>query len=290
MKLSETSVALSIKELPKPLAFENCADVAQGLQDILTGWTITQGPICEAPDPLVTFKRDVNGRIRWSSRHLERPATWLKTPPKSCFDAVCDIRYELSDWFLDGHPGYLCLHCAAVKIGDGLVVFPSPARAGKSIVSTQFAMSGFQIFGDDVLPINVDTKLGMSLGIAPRLRLPLPKGNRIDLEKFVRARLGPSGRRHCYIRTSPQENAPYGEVSPIKALVILDRVDFGPVKTTRATPGEMLKHTISRNFSYNQPASKVFSTLQDMVSSIPLLRVRYSRSTDVVKHLSETFA
>jgi hypothetical protein len=49
--------------------------------------------------------------------------------------------------------GTVCLHAGAVEIDGSLAVFAGIAGAGKSSLSATFALAGYPVSGDDVLPI-----------------------------------------------------------------------------------------------------------------------------------------
>ena len=63
----------------------------------------------------------------------------------------------------------------------------------------------------------------MALGIAPRLRLPLPAAASSAFHAFVEVHRGLSDHESLYLALPPALLAPYGTTAPIGAVVLLDR-------------------------------------------------------------------
>lgn len=94
--------------------------------------------------------------------HLPSPAS-----------AACSLVGDLISQRLAGEPELLGLHCGSVEVNGRLVLFPESSKAGKSTLTVAFAAAGYRIFGDDVLGLTAHGE-GVAMGVAPRLRLPLP--------------------------------------------------------------------------------------------------------------------
>lgn len=52
-------------------------------------------------------------------------------------------------------------------------MFPESSKAGKSTLTVAFAAASYRVFGDDVLGLTAQGE-GVAMGVAQRLRLPLP--------------------------------------------------------------------------------------------------------------------
>jgi hypothetical protein len=94
---------------------------------------------------------------------------------------------------------------------------------GKSALCMALAAHGQTIFCDDVLPIEPRADRGFAIGIAPRLRKPLPGTLGSRLLRFIAERTGPADRQWVYVKLGEGELAPLGDVAPIKAFVLLRR-------------------------------------------------------------------
>src|SRR6266700_2611993 len=115
------------------------------------------------------------------SRRMPKPALWNEHPPVSAMQVVCDVHDVLFDWFLKASPRHLCLHGAAVRIGGGLVCFPSVQKTGKSTLCVALAARGHTVYGDDVLAIEPEESRGVALascrGCASRCRRVSARGS-----------------------------------------------------------------------------------------------------------------
>lgn len=191
-------------------------------------------------------------------------------------EALCDLHFELIEWFLDVHSNHLCIHCAAVEMEQGLVVFPSPTKAGKSTLTLQLAASGHRIFGDDVLPLEPERNEGFALGLSPRIRLPLPKALGAEPRAFLETHAGPGDRFYRYVDLSESELAQFGETAPVAALVLLERKASGPAHLEPVSQGEMLKLILRRNFADEVPAPDIFDRLHALCGDARRLRLTYS--------------
>ncbi|EHK53331.1 hypothetical protein [Allomesorhizobium alhagi] len=109
-----------------------------------------------------------------------------------------------------------------MEFAERLVVFPSTNRAGKSTLIARLAAEGVAVHADDLLPLTPDDE-GMSLGISPRLRLPLPETAGATLTRFVMENQGAADGRYKYLELAAPLLAPFGESCPIGAFVLLER-------------------------------------------------------------------
>lgn len=283
------AIRLSLAPLSKPLDFVGCPELVADVEVSLRGWGASRGVPARGMAPLVSFEK-WRQRYHWVSSTLEQPVKWNKRLPRSAFSVLCDIQYELSDWFLVENPDYLCLHCAAVRMGDGAIIIPADGKAGKSTLIAHLAMAGHQVMCDDVLAITPGRPRAMSLGLLPRLRLPLSEGAAASYRDFVAARRGPSDRFYQYLALGPDEFAPYGTKLPIRAIVLLDRRDAGDVAIEPVGAGEVLKHMIRKNFAEEGDVGKIFDRLLRVAVSARRLRLRYARCEDAVAVLRREFA
>src|SRR5690606_31987274 len=154
------------------IAFRGAEKAAAGFARILTGWNVLleQGD-GSAADVLI----ECSGRgFTWHSTRMSQPLRWTERTPRTTMQVIGDVHDVLFDWFLAIRPQHLSLHAAAARFGDACVCFPSVAKAGKSTLMIELARRGHQVLCDDVMPLEPQRNRALGLGIAPRLRLPLP--------------------------------------------------------------------------------------------------------------------
>ena len=88
--------------------------------------------------------------------------------------AACAVIADLAEDYFGTRPGCLALHCAAFQFSGRLIAMTGPRRAGKSTLAARITQeTDMALFCDDVLPL-LPNGQAIGLGIAPRLRLPLP--------------------------------------------------------------------------------------------------------------------
>lgn len=256
------------------VALTDCDGVVDELYRILTGWELTR-QFATAESVADVSIRKTDGGYSWESRRLTRPKQWDEIPPRTVMNVVSDIHDVLFDWFLSANP-YPCLHTGAVRIGDGLVCFPSVRSSGKSTLCAELVACGHPLFCDDVLPIVPDTLRGFAMGIAPMLRLPLPKASSATLKQFAESRRGISNQRWSYLYLMENEIALFGTTAQIRHLVLLDRQRGGRARLVEIPAAEMLREVILQNFGSRTDPDTVLNSLHALVSSTPCLKLTYS--------------
>ena len=269
--------------VPQPVRLVGCENLLPLMQTIIASWPCAVAEISPDTPPLIEIRHADDGRYRIG-------ASWLEQPMIEYDDvcAVCSFIIDLVRGWIDSNPDFLCMHCGAAEFGGSLVVFPSVSRAGKSTLIARLAAGGIRAYADDLLPLTAQGE-GMSLGILPRLRLPLPVKAGTRLFSFVGQNEGPSNDRYRYVRMSPQMLAPFGSLCPIGAFVLLERKIEGGARLERATRAEAMQHLVRQNFMRDGAAASIFSTLRTLIDSKPCLRLSFSDLDEAVEILSRAF-
>jgi len=267
--MNKRSIYLSFEDLQGPVVLTGCADLSGIIAQVLRGWNITpyKGPH-ETP-PIIRIEKSGKTFVR-HSRWLDQPASF-----DDPVDAVCDFLVDLIKAYLDTATGMMCLHGAAARFDDGLVIFPSTYRAGKSTLSVELARRGVQIFSDDVLPIENNRNFGVAPGILPRLRLPLHENAEAGFLSYIKVRDSIASERFRYVDLHPHEIAPLGTTAPISGIVLLERDDAYAPELLHAKESDIVKSIILRNFSRNVTAANVLDRL---------IEVSWQATTHVLKY------
>ncbi|MBF0356087.1 MAG: hypothetical protein HQL43_12705 [Alphaproteobacteria bacterium] len=275
---------LGLQGLRAPVALVGCAELEPLIQSVLWGWPIERLDLGQArAAPGITIRKDRQGYRRisaWSDGKIFFPQP---------VDAVCDFLVDLVRAYIQDNPPLLCLHCAAVKTGAGLVVFPSSYAAGKSTLAMHMAAGGAELFADDVMPLRKEDGFGIAPGILPRLRLPLPEETGRGLAGFLKERAAAHSPSFAYYAMKPGELAAHGEAAPIAALVLLERKPGLAARIEEVGTAEMLKSTILRNFSKSVPGIEVLDRLNVLVSTARRFRLTYATSEQAVDCLKGLF-
>lgn len=271
-------VRLGFPGLTSPVALP--AEVCEVLSACLHGWQPLAAP--PAAPPLSRIDRQGQG-YRFASPSLAEPMTGL-----SPVGAVCALIADLAQARSEAPDMLMGVHCAALEIDGRLVVLAGPARAGKTTLATRLALEpGVRLFCDDVLPVRPDGQ-GMALGIAPRLRLPVPEGAGAALAGLVASHTAASDDRYAYVDVPGQ--AAHGSLAPLGAIVMLDRTPGQQAELGRMSDDAgvrlMLAQAITRADS---PAAALDQALR-LMQGLPALRLRFDRLDDGASLLAAAMA
>ena len=273
----------------QPVDFIDCDSIAVGFRSILRGWDIVEVPFDpDTPAYMVFEKRDYG--YHWDAPWIADKNRRVEDPSVSVMDAVCDFHYEFIDWFVDQNPDHFCLHMAGVEFDGKAVVFPCVQKAGKSTLALHLSMLGHRLLGDDVVAMSTSGGKAISLGLLPRMRLPLPKaviGKKF--KDFIDARQGLSDRHWQYVDLSQAELAPLWTELPVAGIVLLERGADGPPTLVELSKSDAIKALIDRNFGQLRNPDLIFDALRDVSQQCQTRLLRFSRPDDAAKLLQKEF-
>ena len=261
---------LKFEGVSRPVSLTNGQALLPVLQAIAGSWPYRRIGRAGA-DPIITVRRIADG-FRIGSPWLEQIAE-----DDTAVGATCCMLVDLIRAYVEGDPSLLCFHCAAVEIDGRLAMFPNTVRAGKSTLVARLAAEGLRIFADDALPVGLGTRAeGIALGIAPRLRLPLPRRTSADFRAFIESHAGPSDRRYRYLSLPPTLLAGYGSTAPLGAVVLLQRKPSGRAHLAPTRRGQGLQHLIAQNFAPGGTSIAAVDRLHALVARLPCFTLSYS--------------
>ena len=229
-------------------------------------------------------------RVRGVDDRFDLHSPWLDAPLAGLMaaSAACGVVADMSQAFCNQHAGCLGLHCGAVQINGHLVAMTGPARAGKStLVSRLTAEADMTVFCDDILPVLQDG-LAFGLGLAPRLRLPLPDSVTPAFRAHVARYMGPADRRYGYL--CGPNIAPHGTRAPVAAVIVLAREEATKAQLHRMEPSEAVRHLIRQNISAPAEGTVHFDQVTRMARNVLCLKLVYSDLEDAVALLRAAFA
>ena len=209
--------------------------------------------------------------------------------------AVCAVIADLSQAATESQENALeiGLHCGAVALMGRLVVLTGMHRAGKStLVARMTAEPDVRVFCDDVLALSPSGKgggpQGRALGIAPRLRLPLPDSATEAFRNHVSLNLGPADDRYGYVL--PETLAPHGSMAPLCAIVMLDRHQgAGRAGFHQMAPEDALHLMVRQSITGYQDAETAFGVVDRILSGLPVLHLVYEDLEEAVALLRHAF-
>lgn len=263
------------------LRIDNAADAVQALIQAMPGWPVTVQPGAGVRPDIYIYR---DGEGLWQS--------WRDNPTEfdlpSAAAAACSLVGELIGRRLDTEPSLLGLHCGSVEINGRLVLFPESSKAGKSTLTVAFAAAGYRVFGDDVLGLTAGG-VSVAMGVAPRLRMPLPDSFSAEFVDYAQRHAGPED--ECYRFVIPAQNALacLDDTSPVAAIVLLERdAQIVEPEVVKLAPGEGLLQLLCQNFaSSDTPSAVLFERLLPLMQRVPCLLLRYSEPLAGARYLAK---
>ncbi|WP_445011985.1 PqqD family protein [Vreelandella stevensii] len=250
------------------------------LQQAMPGWPIERcSALPEAPEICVWQHPDGY----WQ----EAPALPQGALLDTDVGTACSVVADLAGAFLHRHPELVGLHCGSVELNGQLVIFPDAHRAGKSTLTAAFSAAGCRVFGDDVLALNLEGE-GIALGVAPRLRLPVPEALSVDFQHFVACHLGPFDDRYGYLNLSSSQLAAHGDRSPLGAVLLIDRdPTLTAPQLTRLNPGDGLWQLLQQNFAEHESDQALMDRFLPLLQRLPCFLLRYSDAYEAALWLAK---
>lgn len=261
----------------------------QGLTQLVPSWkytcTPTHGIACDMPHNCITrINNSQNTPFTFDieSVYLDEPLLGL--PAAS---ALCALLADVLETHIEESPNPIALHAGAFAIGRRLIAVTGPRRAGKStLIARLCAEPDLQIFCDDVLPISPQGE-GVALGVAPRLRLPLPAKASMHFKQFARQHMGPHDSRYGYLCAS--NVALHGVRLPLGAIVVLDRQSDTPACLHTVNEDDALFYTLEQNMGQFSSPGEALATTQALLGKITCVRLVYSNLEEAVQLLRKAF-
>ncbi|MFE3839600.1 PqqD family protein [Pseudogemmobacter sonorensis] len=262
------------------------------LGDCLAGWIPASRPADPGDDAVlaaVSARQGAGGaRYHLQSRYLDRPSANLPLA-----SAVCALVADLSQNWAESHPDAIGLHCGALRIGGRLVLLTGRTRAGKSTLVTRLgAEPGVALFCDDVLPVVARDQgegagEGIALGIAPRLRLPVPAAS-ARLRALARDSMILSDDRYGYVRLAGQ--APHGTRAGLGSILFLDRRAGAPARLHALDPAEALSALLRQTLTGFDSGAEAFERVRALTAEATCLRLVYSDLDEAAALITGLFA
>lgn len=266
--------ALWLEGLAAPVLLPEDPDLIEALRRCIHGWPSRLTPFAPgdpaATPPLCVIEARGAGRYRASSRYVDG---MLDDLPAAT--AICVVLADLSQACCETRDDHVFgLHCGGVVIGSRGIVIAGAKRAGKStLVARLSAEPGVEVLCDDVLPMAADgTAIG--LGLAPRLRLPLPEAAAPAFRAHVGRWLGPADDRYGYL-LSPAL-VPHGRRVRAGAFVLLDRRPDAAASLHVLPPDEVLRALVERSITGPDGPEAMFGAAQALTANMAGLRLVYS--------------
>ncbi len=277
------SVYVHFQDLSRPLRLSNCSELIDRFPLIFPGWEIdTQSS--SAQTPIISIDLDKQGNYRLETEWLKETASY-----RDEVDTLCALVAKVVKARTLEDMNLLCLHGAAVEIDGALIIFPNKYRAGKSVLATCLAATGYRVYSDDVLPISLETGEGIAPSIAPRLRTPYPDNLDAQTRQFIESRVALEGERYHYLDLTPDLLAPRDSRAPIGAFVFLEREEGATPELRPISESDVLRQVVWQNFAREVDAPSILGRLAQVVGKARSYTLCYDRADDAVELLVKCF-
>lgn len=263
--------------------------LVKAMREVLPTWAFTQETLCSdcevSDDCVVHVSIASHAPLAYNiqSIYTDEPTTGLSTA-----SAVCSVLADILETHIANSENPIALHAGAFVMGGKLVAVSGPRRAGKStLISRLCAEPDVQIYCDDVLPIDRKGH-GIALGLAPRLRLPLPKLASPLFRQHVHEHLGPHDERYGYLCSA--NVAAHGTTHPLAALLILDRREQAMIAHfCELNEDDALFYALQQNMgNFANPQEALLRT-HALLGNAHCLRLVYHDLEDAVLLLRQAF-
>lgn len=181
--------------------------------------------------------------------------------------------------------GLLSMHgalLAAPGHPDKGLVLLGENRSGKSCLAVRLMAEGLRCYGDDMLGLGAEGRF-VSFGLAPRLRLPLPKNER--LATYAARHRGPGDARAFFLQADAGMLAPFATACRAGAMLLLSRQPEDGRGTAcrgaapalvRLRPEEALPLLVSRFFMQEKSALQVLEAAAWLAGHVPCCVLHYT--------------
>lgn len=264
--------------LARPVVMQAGTGLEEGLAQVLRGWEPEVEEVARPQGRAIScVYPESPGEEGLAVHSVFAEAAFRALEPAS---AICALVADLGQAYFDERPGTLALHCGAFRMGAHLVAVSGPPRAGKStLIARMTAEPGVEVFCDDILPVT-PAGIAVGLGVAPRLRLPLPAGASERFRRHVDATLGPRDRRYGFV-CAPSV-APHGTQARLSTLVQLDRRAEGPARLYPLAPDAALTELLTRNMAEQDTPDMAFARGRRLLGGLRAATLVYADLEEAV--------
>lgn len=275
---------LKFSSISRPVQLVQGLKVLPHLVRVFAKWPFREIPAAGAGDPLINVVQVGDGYV------LEAPWTDQGQRYDDAAALADGLSWHITRSWMEEQPELVAIQAAAVLFGNDLVVFIGGPRSGKSLLVSCLAAAGHTAFADAILPVSAELRSGASLGIAPRVKLPLPDALGEPLRSLVVAQTD-SGAAHLgYLKPRRTQLAPLGEAVPIRAFVLLDRTDGKPASLRPAAASTVLKRLLLGSFDTLPSTNATLELIHEMVTDTHCYRLSWSDPQEAVNALRARLA
>ncbi|UCH73910.1 MAG: PqqD family protein [Rhodospirillales bacterium] len=275
---------LKFESIPRPVLLAQGLKLLPHLVRLFANWRFREVPAGRYGDPEINILQDGDDGI------IQAPWIEAEQRYRNAADLADGLSKHLIRCWIEENAPALGIAAAAARFGDGLAVIIGGPKSGKSLLTASLSVLGHTVFADSVVPIAVSTRECIGLGMAPRLKLPLPASYTGPLRRRLERRLDSCGPQSAYLLPRAGDIAAFGERAPISAFVILDRADGSITSLRPGTSSSLLKRLLLGSFDALPSARATLNLLHDIVTNLPCYRLTWSDPSEAARTLRARLA
>jgi hypothetical protein len=274
---------LKFESVSHPVRLAQGLKVLPHLVRVFARWPFREVPGSGSPMPQINVMQDGDSFV------LQAPWVELERRYASATELAEGLVGHLAQARLREAPGHLLIEATAARFGDGLVVFVGGPGSGKSLLATCLAASRHKIYAASALLFDCREKKAITLGVAPRLSLPLAaslSGPLRQLMEIHTVRVT----EHAYLKPEQDLLAAHGARAPIRGVVILDRREGADAALRPVAESTMLKRLMLGSSDGLSTSGETLDALQELVAGASRHRLTWSDPQQAVAALRGRFA
>ena len=275
---------LKFESVSRPVRLAQGLKILPHLVRVFARWPYREIRAEGAEDPAISIIEHGGSFI------LQAPWVEFERRYETAAEVSDAMAYHVTRAWMAENPRLLSIGAAAARFGNDLAAFVGGPRSGKSLLTSCLAASGHMAFADAYLPISADTGHGIGLGIAPRLRLPLPDALSAPLRTLVEQHVDSGADRLGYFKPHDGQMADFGGQAPIRAFILLDRTDGAATALRPVAASTVLKRLLLSSFDALPSAHDSLELLHKLVDDTACYKLTWSDPMEAVAALRARFA
>lgn len=275
---------LKFKSVSRPVRLAQGLKILPHLVRVFAKWPYREVRAEGSGDPAISIIED-GGTFRLQAPWVDRERRY-----ETAADVADGMAHHIVRAWMAENQDFIGIEAAAARFGNDLAVFVGGPRSGKSLLVSCLAASGHMAFADSALPVSAETSCGFALGVAPRLRLPLPDTLSGALRTLVEQNTD-SGADHLgYLKQPTAQMGVFGDSARIGAFVLLDRSDGRATALRPAAAGTVLKRLLLGSFDSLPSTRTSLELLHRLVCDTACYKLTWSDPIEAVNALRARFA
>lgn len=271
------------------MELRNCSELIEPLSSITRGWNIRpDGDADDSPAAIRIWR--IEGRYYWDMPY-PGPFGGFDEPLTDPLHLLDQLYKHIEEFYSLENPAHFYLRSAAVEIDNKLILLFGKGKTENTTLAMILASRGHRVFADSRIAVDTETSHCFSIGVVPRLQLPLSddKGAR-KASLLAKENLGPHSSSFAFVELPERLLAPKGTSNDVSGLISLEW-SGQPIDTTLqpTNNAETLKAVIPLHYGGEISARRAFTALHKNVREAESFVLRYADAEDAADAIENKF-